>query len=1010
MIRFLIQRPIAVTVSFFAFLLMGLTSYFNLPVSLLPNVPVPEIIVRLDTRPLPAREAEVQMVEPLRQQLIQLSGLSDLESVVSDDYGSIHLRFEHGTNMSMAFVETNEKVDFTMNSLPRGMPRPTVSRLDVSDIPIFRLEIYQKSENRNPDSFAELSTFVREVVRRRLEQLPQVAMIDITGAAFPEIALKPKENVMRALGFEPQILQHVIKDNEVDVRQVLVQDGYYRYPLKITGGWIDIDAIKAYPVRAQDRLFTLADIAEVRADLSSPSGVYFNKTSQAITASIIKQSATRMNDFQQSVGGVIEELRKSYPNLAFEVSQDQTALLDFAMNNLKQDLLVGGLLAFVCMWIFVRKPQMAWLIGLTIPISLLLSLLGFYMLGISLNIISLGGLILGLSMTIDNSIVVMDSINRKRIFGGSAEEAVTRGTLEVIRPLITSVLTNCSVFVPLIFLSGFAGALFFDQAMSIVLGVVSSLIVAIFLIPPLYHLFCRYLVRVTEVNTSTSLLIKLYDRGLLWSFKHPGSIMLMVLLLSGSGIFWYASLEKSRLPDLTRKDLEIRIAWNESITLEENQHRMLKLAARFSTNAKVWNSWVGTQQYQLDLYPQQGVQESLIYANFSEATLVNQCREELGAWLRLEYPRALVEFEHAKNAMELVFGQQSPDLELQLTAVNQPVAPKIEDLEPFVSSLNEMLPDAKIAPLYLEEEIVLSIDAKNSLRYGFTPTEVSDALENTFKEKSIGHLYGQEVSTAFVQKPKQFDTIEEALQATFLRSDEGTYALGTFLSSFRRQDYRSIHAGPQGAYYPVKIETSTPKQDMAKINHLLRENNQIQGVISGGYFEYQDLIKEMSFILIVSVLLLYFILAAQFESLVQPLFILLELPIAISGSLLFLYLGGSTVNIMSMIGVIVMSGLVINDSILKLDAINHLRVKGLTLKQAIFEGGHKRVNSIFMITITSIGALVPTLFMDDMGSEMQKPLVLALLGGMSVGLLVSLFFIPIVYLAVYKRHENLEEI
>jgi len=244
------------------------------------------------------------------------------------------------------------------------------------------------------------------------------------------------------------------------------------------------------------------------------------------------------------------------------------------------------------------------------------------------------------------------------------------------------------------------------------------------------------------------------------------------------------------------------------------------------------------------------------------------------------------------------------------------------------------------------------------------------------------------------------------LQHNFIRNKNGNrFPLALFASYKNVQDYRYVHSSVQGGYYPIQIETPYPDNDLSTLKTII-DNDQVNVVFRGSFFDNQLLLREMSMVLLISVFLLYFILAAQFESLLQPLFILAELPIAISGSLLLLYLGGSSLNIMSMIGIVVMSGLIINDSILKIDAINQLRHQGMSIKQAIYKGGHKRLNSILMITLTSIGALLPTLFMDDMGSEMQKPLILALLGGMLVGLLVSLFFVPLLYWALYRHSES----
>ena len=1009
MVRFLVDRPVAVLVSFFALLLLGVTAYLRLPVALLPDSDVPAVSVRVDAPTFAAQEVEQRIVEPLRASLQQLQGLSDIESVSSEGTGIVHLRFNYGTDMSMAFIEANEKVDLTMDRLPRDVQRPTVSKSGIADIPVFRLNITPKGGAATPGRMAELSSFVREIVRRRIEQLPEVAMVDITGLMQPQVEIIPKRGYLESLGLNDQVLLDAFNENRTDLGNILVRDGHYRYFLRFVAGEQDLGALGNTPLRINGRLFRLSDLATVTSTSAEPVGAYYRKAEQAINIAVIMQSSARMDDLNTSFDVLLEQMRGDYPEIVFERTQDQLELLDYAISNLQQDLILGGVLAFVLMLVFIRKIRMAVLIGVTVPLSLLVSQLGFHLLGISLNVISLGGLILGLSMIIDNSIVVMDAISGHRDRGLSVADAAVAGANEVIRPLITSVLTNCAVFVPLIFLSGLAGTLFYDQAISIVVGVVSSLLVAIVLLPPLYRLVhARQQPRKRSGIPTLINITGMYERGLYWSLRRPVVVSTLVGLLVVGGVLLFRSMEKTRLPAITRHDLEVAIDWNEPLTMDEGEKRITDLARTFGAMATDINGWVGRQQYLLPLIEDQDHNQSRLYMRVADATTLQPLADSVLRYIGDAHPLATVEFFPAKNAFDQVFSDNLPPIRVKVSNATQREMPPLDTLRRVVEELEAALPDVHINPVPVYQKVVLTTDVWQAARYGVSPDVVTDRVEAAFRPSQVGQAAGANAYVPIVLVHPQPESVRQLLATTYVTgAQQQSVPLSALVAVGQEEAYKSLTAGAQGGYYPIDIPSDRPEADLAVVQQVLASHSEVlESDIDGAYFNNQQLVAEMALVFAVSLLLLYFILAAQFESLVQPLFILAELPVALCGALLVLYLGGSGINLMSMIGMVVMGGLVINDSILKIDAINRLRREGMPLVEAIHEGGHRRLHSIVMISLTSIGALCPTLFMDDLGSELQKPLALALIGGMTIGLFVSLFFLPIVYRAVYHRKEK----
>ncbi|MEC3881798.1 efflux RND transporter permease subunit [Parapedobacter sp. 10938] len=1016
MIRFLVHRPISVLVSFFALLLLGITAYVYLPTSLLPDSDIPEIAVELSGEYMSSEEVEEQLTTPIRNALLQLHGLDRIESRSMEGEGLVLVRFEAGSDISKRFIEVNEKVDMSMNGLPREAKRPLVTKMRVDDIPVFQLNVSVSDSLSSPAKHVAASELVRGTIVRRLEQLPEVAMVDATGYMQPQVRIEPKPGYLESLGLDGEILLQAFRENDINLGNIRVTDGHYQYFLKFTNDVESVESLKSTLININHRLLRLGDIATVTLSHTDETGAFYNNGRRAINLAIIKQSSARMEDLRGDFYELLEHMQHDYPDLTFELAQDQSALLDNAIGNLRQDLWVGGVLAALLMLLFIRSLKPALLIIVTIPVSLVISQLGFYLLGISINIFSLGGLILGLSMIIDNSIVVIDNIKRYRDEGSGVADAATCATEEVARPMFTSALTNCVVYIPLIFLSGLAGAVFFDQAISATLGVVASLIVAILLLPSLYHwIYTRksnFQASKKEFTIKSRVNVTgWYEKGLEAAFRNPAVLIILALVLLAAGVLLYTALERKRLPEVSRNDFEIMVDWNEPIDIEENLQRMKLLLNGLDSLVVTNNTWVGEQQYLLDHIDRQSMSQTTMYIAAETPKTGNDLREKILSRGRQLFPSAVMETKRAMNAFDAVFSDRQAPIRLLVAEKNTREMPEITKTLKLLDSLQKILPNSRISRAKLADKVTLRANTEQAARYGIGLNELNSNISAAFKPLLIDHFHSGQDLVPIMFYPVDSSSISKVLSNTFIRNQSGMEApLSAFVTTEYTQSYQQITGGIQGRYYAVDIYSEQAESDLSSIHKLIiKEFPGLEVIYSGAYFDNRELITEMAAILLVSILLLYFILAAQFESLIQPLFILVELPIAISGALLFLYITGNSINIMALIGIVVMCGIIINDSILKIDAINLYRRQGVPLKEAIFKGGHKRLKPIIMITLTSIGSLAPTLFMHDMGSSVQQPLVLTLIGGMVVGLLVSLFIVPILYWAVYKGNFKLNE-
>ncbi|MCX6226389.1 MAG: efflux RND transporter permease subunit [Bacteroidia bacterium] len=336
MVNFLIHRPIAVIMAFLAILFLGVVTVFKLPVSLMPDIDIPEITVQATYQGIPAREMEKSVISRIRNSLMQVAHLEGIESETRDGYGIVRMKFTHGTDINYAYIECNEKIDDAMNDMPEGINRPRVVKASATDIPVFNLMITQKSEWAEPKKLVELSEFVQSVILKRIEQLPEVAMVDITGTMEPELVISPDAEKLKSIGITDDDILNALKSNSIDIGNLMVRDGYYQYQIKFANYLKSAEDVGNLYIGKNDRLFQLKDLARVEIRPQERRGIFMNRERTGLCLAIIKQSDARMEDLKNEIDKMLTAYRTDYPHLDFEIEKDQTTILTYSLGNLKR--------------------------------------------------------------------------------------------------------------------------------------------------------------------------------------------------------------------------------------------------------------------------------------------------------------------------------------------------------------------------------------------------------------------------------------------------------------------------------------------------------------------------------------------------------------------------------------------------------------------------------------------------------------------------------------------------
>lgn len=1019
MLRTLIDRPITVTMLTLVIVVLGIVSIHLLPVSLIPDVDIPYITVQAASSQMSAREMDESVLKPLRQQLVQINGLTDIVSEAKDGSGTVKLTFNHGADIDFLFIEVNEKIDRSMSYLP-DIERPKVLKASATDIPAFFLNITadgadSTSASASADSslfpvserFSQMSRFADDVISKRLEQLPEVAMADISGTVSDEILILPNQTKLQQLGITMSEFESYVSGSNIQLGSLTVRDGEYRYNVKFDSRASSAEDISNIWFKTGDHLFQVKDVADVIVHPAKRTGLARSDGEDAVCIAVVKQSKAKMSDLKKSMSILMDQFKTDYPQLKFKITRDQTQLLEYSINNLLQNIILAIVLSCLVIFLFMRDFRSPVLVSVTMPVALLFSMLCFYVIGLSLNIISLSGLILGVGMMADNTIILVDNITGKWQRDGDLRQAVLEGTKEVMGPMLSSVLTTCAVFIPLVFLNGIAGAMFYDQAMSVTIVLLTSYVITITVIPVYCYWWYKGQNRFTpnrflEKISFNDSLQKWDDRWMEWFLRHRPLAWGMIGVSIIGMALCFILMPKTQLPEMTQTDAIVRIDWNERISIEQNTDRIRAMEKALAGDLEQITALVGSQQFILSHSGDQGVSEASVYVSCKSSKELDKVKGRIRSILVSGYPSAAFKFETSGNIFDMIFSQKEASLTARLRPVKSQEV-EVASLRPLISSLRDSLPQVTIPEPQVKTDAIFVADPDLMALYDVTYSELTSILKNALNENRLFSIV-QGVHTVPVVTGANISGLSEILQDTFVEKNELRIPVSVLMHQTFAEDLKTVVAGSEGNYYPLDLDVKSKevKPFMAAVRSAVSSNGDYEVSFSGSYFSNRRMVNQMILILLVAITLLYLIMASQFESLIQPLIILSEIVIDIFASLLVLWIFGVTINLMSMIGLIVITGIVINDSILKIDTINKMRKAGETLKHSVLHASSRRMKSILMTSLTTILAVCPFLVRGSMGADLQFPMSLTIVAGMIVGTLVSLFVVPALYYSIYN--------
>lgn len=984
-LKYLLERPVAIFMSFLALAVAGAISLVQLPLSLMPETETPQLRIEVTIPNGSPMFIERSVLSNLRTASQGLLGIKKVSSIAASSSGQITLSYEHGTDMKSAYIEANEKVDQSLQFLPKEMERPVVRRVLQTDIPIVRLQL-----TSDILSLMELTDLSRNVVKRRLEQLSGVSLVEWNGGVKEVIRITPDRRALARYNIDESQLVRKIEASNTQLAQIKVNEGLYQYDLTFENLLEDSDHLKQLIIFDRKGLpISLAELAQIEKGIAKPTGSHWFDGKRGVVFAVHKRETADFNQLQREIEVVKNQLSMDNPEVQFELTQSQSELLNNSISQLGISLILGIVLSSVILLVFSSSWRSSVLMILLIPMAMLLCFAILKIFGLTLNIITLSGMILGVGVLIDNGIILIDNI-RKKIESLDLMDSCLQGTIEIVPALISSAGTTLCVFIPLIFLEGVGGSLFQQQAFTFGVVLVSSLLVTFLLLPLLY---LKINPSDNHENDLFGRIVKVYSKGQTSSVEKFFAIFFVLIV--GLGVWSYSRIEQEPLPEIKTSDAQIHISWGRVMTLEA-QERVITNWLLNLNGLSSWEGDLGNNEIFEKGIP--GIEKALLYLRFANHEAREAGLQALSDWISSDFPETSMTAERAKNPYDQLLGEAQPYAAFDLrTAANRLI--NSEEIDGLTATGIK-------AGLGFQSQFGYKFTFKHDRlqALGLNFDQLIDPLKIQFGDQLITNINLVNQSIPVVIRGTQQLDKSSLEKINIPLNDSLSYPLAHFIDVEEVRTNRYVTADEAGIFQALELNDASANvnQWMKEVRSFVTERGWLVS-FRGSFQQVQENLRYLITSFSVVLLLLFAILAAQFESLKKPLIILAEIPISLSGSLLFLWLFGQSLNLSSMMGIIIMLGIIVNDSILKVDSINRYLKEGSDRNTAIKEAGKDRLKPIVMTTLTTILALIPILWSSGLGSDIQVPLCVAVIGGLTIGTICSVYLVPLLYRALVSN-------
>jgi hydrophobic/amphiphilic exporter-1 (mainly G- bacteria), HAE1 family len=1044
-----IRRPVAVAMLFVAVGFLGMISFNRLPIDLLPDVAYPKLVVHTQYAGVGPAEVERFVSAPIEGALARVPGVQHVESISREGVSLVTVRFAWGTDMDFAVLNVRERLQTLDNVLPQQATRPVVLRTDPRSEPIIAISLAGQHDLRAMKELAE------SVFRRRLEQIDGVAQVLVTGGLEREIHVEVDARKAESYGITINQIASALEAANYSLPGGTVRRGLFSYHLRTLGEFETVQQIGDVVVARRggaggsgsgtgaggapdaataSSVVLLRDVATVRDAFEDRESMAKYNGQEAVGLLLFKDSEANTVRVSGEVDEVLGELRSEYGELHIDVAMSQAGFIADAISNVVQALILGGLLAFLVLFLFLRDARYPVAVALAIPISVVGTFSLLDLAGVSLNIMSLGGLALGVGMLVDNSIVVLENIFRHRQLKADGLEAASLdaaavGAEEVQGAITASTLTTISVFAPILYVEGVAGELFASLSLAVAFSLLASLLVALTLLPAMaarWDLhpddqvsYVRRLLRratgrvggalrsafgpgIAAFDRAFQRFARWYHHVLGGALDRRGRVVAitLTLLVLALGIAW--SLDRSVLPDVDQGSFRARVELPKGTPLEQTERTVARLEAWLLADPGVEAVFaqVGRQLAVAGMDDREtGLHTATLEVRLRERTPTEDVLQRLRPSLT-GFPTGSISISTGQStALGRLLGGGEADLALRIRGEDLAGAlahaQRLETALAGVPSLRNVRLGIELG----QPEVQVEIDRERAAMYGIDTRRIAETVER--------YMLGS-MATEFVEFDRKIPVMvrlpmeDRRSLATLDQLTIDGVPLRELVRTREALGPSEVQRREQSRVVPLLADVGTGGvgRAVADMNLAIASIPTPPGLrveIGGENEEMRKSFRDLAFAFGLALLLVYMILAAKFESFIHPFTILLSVPLALIGAITALWLVGGGLNTMSLIGMVILVGIVVNDAIIKVDFINQARARGSALRDAILEAGSARLRPIVMTTVTTILGLTPMALGIGRGADLRAPLAIAVIGGLLTATALTLIVVPVAY-------------
>ncbi|MBN1897746.1 MAG: efflux RND transporter permease subunit [Spirochaetes bacterium] len=1009
-----IKYRVTTLMVFAGIILLGLISFSRLPLSLLPDIEFPEITIVTEYKNVSSKEIEHLVSRPIEEAVASVSGAKDITSISSEGVSIVKVKFNWGKNMDFAAMEVREKVDLIKGTLPQDVKKSIVLKYNPSDRPVLSLSVNSSFYNK-----VALREFVNKEIKPSLERIDGVASANITGGLVREIQVHLDMGRLYANNLSiPEVIDAINLANYNYPAGNLKKDKK-EYIIRVMGEFENIDQIKELIVGTGQKgqpvyLRNVADIIDSFKEKTSAS--HFNGR-EDINLSLQKEALKNTVDVCAGIKDRIHELNQKFEGkVQLNIIYSQADYIKSSISNLITAAVLGGIIAFFILLVFLKNFKSSSIIIISIPVSIMVVFIFMFIKKISLNMISMGGIAIGIGMLVDNSIVVLESINRKTRSSRTLHQAALSGTMEVKTSVIASTLTSIVVFLPIIFVRGIAGSIFGELAFTISVALASSLFISLSLIP---------LLSTMDISFLEKFKLGFLNRFDLWYRKfetfyynllkqlvpHKRRVILSGPIIILAGILLFLVVKKELLPHVDKNEFRIKIEAPAGTTLENT--------AKFVTSVE--QNLLDHEQDIRSFYTTIGYNEENLILNQTEQMKINKALINVILKKGVKTKAFIEKFKKSRfheaikvsylTTPEIIPGISSSQKKDYLIMITGPELGRLRDkTDDLMRSLEKhpQITDIENESGEPSLEYQLKIDREALSSLGLNIKLVAETLQALIKGKTASFFRVHDDEYDIKVRLREEDRLNQySLDQMFIKNS--VYGINVPLSAFvtlveDRGESTIFRENQQRVMYI----SCNSKLSTGRIDHLLKRFEKTGSAeydvnLTGMDKESRSSIKSLMFAFLLSIIFIYMILASQFESLVKPVLIMFSTPLVITGVGLGLILTGNSINVISAIGLIMLSGIVVNNAIVLFEYFEILRKKKYSLIQAVLEGCRIRLRPIMMTSLTTIFGLIPLAIGLGEGSELQSPMAVSVISGLLFASVLTLIYMPLVYLAVEEK-------